>query len=192
VYAGLLAWLYFTSATTNGALSLLTNGGIIAKTYFPRLYAPLAVVAAPLVDLFLAFVVLLGLFAYFGRAPSWQIVFLPLFILVELLLSLGVGLYLAGPSVRYRDLGFGLPFVLQVLLYATPVIYPSSLVPGRYQWLLSLNPMTSVIEGFRWCLFDTAFPSASALAGGIGISSFLAVTGLFVFRRSERTVVDLF
>jgi lipopolysaccharide transport system permease protein len=191
VYGGLLPWTYFSSAAGSGVSSLLSNGGLLSKAYFPRLYAPLAVVVAPLIDLVLALVVLFGLFAWFHRAPSWHVVFLPLFILLSLLLALGISLWLSGAAVRYRDVGFGVPFVLQIWMYLTPVIYPSSLVPGRYRWLLSLNPMTAVIDGCRWSLFGHGFPRWTVLTVGLGVTFALVSSGLYFFRRTERTIVDL-
>ena len=191
VYTGVLAWTYFSSAAGSGASSILSNASILSRAYFPRLYAPLAVVTAPLVDLVLALVVLIGLFGWYAYAPSWHIVFLPLFVLLGVLLALGLSLWLSGAAVRYRDVGFGVPFVLQIWLYATPVIYPSTLVPDRYRWLLSLNPMSAVVEGFRWCFLGTGFPSAGVLGAGVGITIALVGGGLFFFRRTERTIVDM-
>ncbi len=191
VFPGVLIWTYFTSATGSGVSSVASNGSLISKAYFPRLYAPIAVVTAPLVDLVLSFAVLLGLFAWYQRAPSWQIVFLPFFLLLAVLLALSIALWLSGAAVKYRDIGFGVPFLLQIWLYATPVIYPTSLVPGHYRWLLSLNPMAGVIEGFRWSLLGSGFPSALTLGVGIAVTAVLLGTGVFVFRRSERTFADL-
>jgi lipopolysaccharide transport system permease protein len=192
VYAGLVSWTYFSSAAGGGAMALLTNGGLLSKAYFPRLYAPLAVVTAPLVDLALSLVIMFGLFGWYHRVPSWHVVFLPFFVLLSLLLALGTSLWLSGATVRYRDVGFAVPFGLQILMYATPVIYPASLVPDRYRWLLSLNPITAIVEGVRWSFFGTGFPPPSALAGGIGVTLVLVGTGVFFFRRTERTIVDMF
>jgi lipopolysaccharide transport system permease protein len=191
LYAGLLPWTYFQSALTSGSSSLLNNGPLISKAYFPRLYAPLAAVSAPLVDFVLALTVVFGLFAWFDRAPSWHVVFLPLFVLLALASGLGIALWISGPAVRYRDLGFALPFVGQIWMYATPVIYPVSLVPERFRWLLSLNPMTAVIDGARWSLLGQPAPSVTVLAASIALTVGLVCSGLFVFRRTERTIVDL-
>lgn len=191
LYAGLLPWTYFQSAVTAGSLSLLNNGPLISKAYFPRLYAPLASVCTPLVDFALGLVVMLGLFAWYKEPPSWHIVALPLFLLLGLAVALGVGLWVAGAAVRYRDVGFALPFVAQVWMYLTPVVYPVSLVPPRFHWLLALNPMTAVVEGTRWSLIGKPPPSAGALLAGVAVTAFLVVSGLFLFRRTERTIVDL-
>ena len=191
LYAGLLPWTYFQSAVTAGSLSLLNNGPLISKAYFPRLYAPLASVCTPLVDFALGLVVMLGLFAWYKEPPSWHVVALPLFLLLGLAVALGVGLWVAGAAVRYRDVGFALPFVAQVWMYLTPVVYPVSLVPPRFHWLLALNPMTAVVEGTRWSLIGKPPPSAGALLAGVAVTAFLVVSGLFLFRRTERTIVDL-
>jgi lipopolysaccharide transport system permease protein len=191
VYTGLLVWTYFASAAGNGVSAIAANGGLINKAYFPRLYAPLAVVTAPLVDFVLAVVVLLGLFGWYRRAPSWHIVFAPFFLLLVVLLALSISLWLSGASVKYRDIGFGVPFVIQIWMYVTPVIYPASFVPDRFRWLLALNPMTAPIEGFRWSLLGSGFPKGGGLAVSLGMTLFLVVTGVYFFRRSERTFADL-
>ena len=191
LYAGLLPWTYFQSAVTAGSLSLINNGPLIAKAYFPRLYAPLAAVSAPVVDFGLALLVMFGLFAWYERAPSWHIVTLPLFLLLALLIALGVGLWVSGLAVRYRDVGFALPFAAQIWMYLTPVVYPVSLVPERYHWLLALNPMTAVVDGARWSLIGKPAPAMGALVTSVAVTAFLVVSGLFLFRRTERTIVDL-
>jgi lipopolysaccharide transport system permease protein len=191
LYAGLLPWMYFQSALASGSTSLINNSALISKVYFPRLYAPLAAVAAPLVDFVLSLTVVFGLFAWFGRAPGWHLVFLPFFVVLALMTALGVGLWLSGIAVRHRDVGFALPFLGQVWMYATPVIYPLSLVPERFRWLLALNPMTAVVDGARWALLGQPIPSVTVLAASAGFTALLVFSGLFFFRRTERTIVDL-
>ncbi len=191
VYPGVILWGYFASAVTGACLSLGSNGGLLAKAYFPRLYAPLSTVTAPLTDFVLSLVVLFGLFAWYQRFPSWHTIFLPVVVLLALLIALGIGLWVTGLAVKYRDVGFAIPFLVQMWLYATPVIYPVSAVPERYRWLLSLNPMSAVVEGCRWALLDYPFPSAQITATSLGTAFVLVGVGLYIFRRSERTVVDL-
>lgn len=191
LYAGLLPWAYFQSSLTASAASLLNNGALISKAYFPRLYAPLSAVTAPLVDFALALTVLAGLFAWYRELPSWHVVFLPLFLLLGLSVALGVGLWLAGATVRYRDLAFVLPFAAQLWLYLTPVIYPLSLVPENLRWLLALNPMTAVVDGARWSLLGQQPPSVTVLAVSAGLTAVMVFFGLYFFRRTERTIVDL-
>jgi lipopolysaccharide transport system permease protein len=191
LYAGLLPWTYFQSALTSGAASLLNNGPLISKAYFPRLYAPLASTSAPLVDFVLGLAVLFGLFAWFQRVPGSQAVLLPGLVVLALLIAFGVSLWISGLAVRYRDVGYALPFVAQVWMYLTPVIYPVTLVPERLQWLLSLNPMTAVVEATRWSLLGQPAPGAGTIVASLSTTALLVLTGLFFFRRTERTIVDM-
>jgi lipopolysaccharide transport system permease protein len=190
VYAGLLPWGYFSSAVGSSSASILNNAGLISKAYFPRLYAPFSAVTAPLPDLGFSVIIVAGLFVYFRVVPSWHIVFLPFFLLLAMLTALGVGLWLSGITVRYRDAGFALPFAIQLWMYATPIIYPVSKVPPEYRWLLAINPMTSVVNGFRWCLFATNTPSPLVTAISSVVVVLTVVTGLYWFRRTELTVAD--
>jgi lipopolysaccharide transport system permease protein len=191
LFAGLLVWNYFSSALTGTASSLANNAGLLGKAYFPRVYAPLGAVTAPLVDMALALVIALGLFAWFGQWPSWHIIFLPVFILLALVAGLGVGLWLCGAVVRYRDVAFAFPYAIQLWFYATPVLYPLSRLPEPYKSLLALNPLTAVIEGFRWSLLGVASPNWTIVAVSAAISLALATAGLYYFRRTERTIVDM-
>jgi lipopolysaccharide transport system permease protein len=191
VTPGVLAFTYISTALSNTSTSLVTNANLLTKVYFPRLYVPVATTLTPVVDLLLGFLVLFGLFVYYHRAPSWHIVFLPLFFALAALIVVGVGLWLASFTARYRDAVFGVPFLVQIWQYATPVIYPTGLVPQPYRRLLDLNPFTAVVNGFRWSLLGLPFGSLIALAASVGIAVALAVSGLFVFRRTERFMVDM-
>ncbi|HET6917080.1 MAG TPA: ABC transporter permease [Acidimicrobiales bacterium] len=191
VTPGVLAFTYISTALSNTSTSLVTNANLLTKVYFPRLYVPVATTLTPVVDLLLGFLVLFGLFGYFHRAPSWHIVFLPAFFVLAALIVAGVGLWLASFTARYRDAVFGVPFLVQIWQYATPVIYPAALVPEPYRRLLDLNPFTAVVDGFRWSLLGLPFGSLTALATSLGIALALVVTGLFVFRRTERFMVDM-
>jgi lipopolysaccharide transport system permease protein len=188
---GLLPWTYFSSAFTGSASSILNSTGLLQKVYFPRVYAPLSAAVTPLIDLALTMVIAVGLFAYYQVLPSWHIVFMPFFILLALVAGLGFGLWFTGIMVRYRDAGYALPFTLQVGMYLTPVVYPSTFIPGQYRWLLALNPLTAVIEGFRWTLLDTNPPSVPTLFVSAAAGVILLVGGLYFFRRTERTIVDM-
>jgi lipopolysaccharide transport system permease protein len=192
LYAGMLVWTYVLSALPGAASALLNNAGVLGKIYFPRLYAPIGQVTAPLVDFVIAFFVVIGLFAYFGRWPSWHIVFLPLFILLAVLASLGFGIWLCGISVRYRDVPFALPFVLQLWFYVTPILYPVGRLPEPYRALIAVNPLTAVVDGFRWSLLGITRPNVGVLLVSTGVVLGVLISGLFVFRRAERTVVDMF
>jgi lipopolysaccharide transport system permease protein len=191
VFPGVIVFAYFSSVLTGTASSLLGAGGLLSKVYFPKLYAPISAATVPLIDFTFSLTIVFGLFAYYQWWPSWQIVFLPAFLLLALLAGLSVGLWLSGVSVRYRDVQFLMPYLTQSLLYLTPIIYPVTLVPERYRWLLWLNPMTAVVEGFRWSLLGTDPPGAGAIVGSLAIGGVLTIGGLFYFRRTERTIVDL-
>jgi homopolymeric O-antigen transport system permease protein len=191
LYTGLLVWTYFSSALTGTSSSLMSNAGILGKAYFPRIYAPISSVTTPLVDFLLSLVIALGLFAWFGTWPSWQVVFLPAFVALALVAGLGIGLWLCGAVVRYRDIPFALPFVIQIWFYATPILYPISKLPEPYRSLILLNPMTSVVIGFRWALLGGQPPSFGVLGVSAGLAIAVAIAGLYYFRRTERTIVDL-
>lgn len=191
VTPGILAFSYFSSAAGGGSTAVASNGSLIGKSYFPRLYAPIAVITPPLIDLALGLIVLFGLFAYYHRAPSWHIVFLPAFALLTLLFALALSLWISGAAVKYRDIAFAFPFVLQMWMWLTPVIYPASKVPARFRWLLALNPMTAVTDGFRWSLIGTPFPSARVIGVALAVTFGLLLPGLYQFRRTERTFADL-
>ena len=145
-FTALLPWNYFSQAISRSGFSLVGDSSLIRKVYFPRLIIPLAAVAAPLVDFFVSFLVLLIMMAWFGIAPSWGLLFLPLFLLLALMTALAVGLWLSALNVRYRDVGHTIPFLLQFWMYASPVAYSISLIPEKWRLLYSLNPMAGVIE----------------------------------------------
>jgi lipopolysaccharide transport system permease protein len=191
VTPAVVAFSYVSTALTNTSTSLVTNGNLITKVYFPRLYVPIATCLTPVIDFLLGFVVLLGLFVYFRRVPSWHIVFLPAFLGLAALVVIGVGLWLSSFTARYRDMVFGVPFLVQIWQYATPLIYPVTFIPPQYRWLLALNPLTAVVEGFRWSLLGLPFGSLGGLVASISIGIGVTASGLFVFRRTERYMVDL-
>jgi lipopolysaccharide transport system permease protein len=188
---GLLPWTYFSSALTGSASSILNSAGLLQKVYFPRIYAPVSAAVTPLIDFVLTMVIAFGLFVYYGVLPSWHIVFMPVFVLLALIAALGFGLWFTGIMVRYRDAGYALPFAIQLGMYLTPVVYPASFIPERYRWLLALNPVTAVVEGFRWTLLGTKPPSVVALMVSAGVGIALLIGGLYFFRRTERTIVDM-
>jgi lipopolysaccharide transport system permease protein len=191
VTPGVLAFGYVATALTNTSTSLVSNSNLITKVYFPRVYVPLSTAITPLVDFAIGLLVLLGLFAYYRRAPSWHIVFLPAFLGLAVIVVVGVGLWISSFTARYRDAVFGVPFLVQIWQYATPVIYPVTFIPPAYRWLLALNPFTAVVAGFRWSLLGEPFGSLVGLAASIAIGVGLTVCGLYVFRRTERIMVDM-
>ena len=183
--------LYFTQALTRGGAGLVSHAGMITKVYFPRLLIPLAAVVTPLVDLAITFVILIGLMAWLDFAFTWRALTVPLFLLLAVMTALAVSLFLSALHVKYRDVGNLIPFVTQVWMYASPVIYPSSIVPDRWRTLYSLNPMVGVIEGFRWALLGTQAPDGVMLSvSATAVATMLAV-GVVYFRRTERTFADV-
>jgi lipopolysaccharide transport system permease protein len=195
VYAGLLPWNYFAGSLARSGTSLVDSRNLITKVYFPRLTVPLSGVLSGLVDFAAGFVVLIVLMLLYGIVPNSAIVLLPAFLLLAMLTALGFGLWLSALNVRYRDIGYVIPFLIQIWLYLTPVIYSVSLIPEQFQFLLGLNPMTSVVAGFRWALLGQAPASdySPLWIFGLSIVSMIVVliTGLMFFSRTERTFADI-
>jgi len=190
-YTALLPWTYFSQALTRGGGGLVGSANLISKVYFPRLMIPLSSVLTPAVDFLLSFVILLGLMVWYGIAPTWGVFALPLFMLLALMTALAVGLLLSPLHVRYRDVGYIIPFLAQFWMYASPVIYPVSLIPERWRLLYSLNPMVGVIEGFRWALLGKASPDFGVMAVSTIVVVALLFSGLVFFKRMERTFADV-
>lgn len=191
VYAGLLPWTYFATSLTQSSASVVGNQNLVTKVYFPRLLMPLAAVSVPAVDFLISFSVLIVMMFFYGIVPGLQVLLLPLFLALALLVALGIGLWLSALNVRYRDIPYVIPFMTQIWMFASPVIYPVSFVPERWQWLLSLNPMTGVIEGFRWGLLGGASPRPLLIVLSAVAGVLLTVTGLAYFRKVEQSFADL-
>jgi lipopolysaccharide transport system permease protein len=191
VFAGLLPWTYFASCLTQSSLSVVGNASLVTKVYFPRLIMPLASIAVPIIDFLVAFSLLIGLFLYYGRTPHWHAVVTPVFLGMALMTALGVGLWLSALNVRYRDVPYTVPFLAQLWLFASPVIYPVTLIPDRWQWLLALNPMTGVIDGFRWAVLGRGVPHYTVFATSAGVAVALVLGGLWYFKRVERRFADV-
>jgi lipopolysaccharide transport system permease protein len=191
VFAALLPWTYFNQALTRGGTGLVSNPTSLTKVYFPRLIVPLSAAAAPLVDFMLSLVILLGLMAWYGVAPTWGALALPFFILLALATALAVALLLSPLHAQYRDVGHMVPFLAQFWMYASPVIYPVSLIPEQWRLLYSLNPMVGVIEGFRWALLGKATPDFGVIGVSAVVVLILLAIGLVSFKRAERTLVDV-
>jgi len=191
VLTGLALWFYFTNSVNLTSNSLVSNAPLITKVYFPRLAVAISPLLAGLVDLVLALLLVVGAMAWYGVAPGPQLVLLPFFVLLAFLTALGAGLALSALNVKYRDIRYVVPFVMQIWLYASPVAYPSSLVHGTYRTLYSLNPMTGVIDGFRWCLLDVEAPRTGSLLVSIGAALALVVGGAIYFARTERGFADV-
>jgi len=190
-FAALLPWQLFAYALSESSNSLVSNQNLITKVYFPRLVIPMSAVLAGLVDFAVAFVILLGMMRYYGIVPTAAIALLPLFVLLAVATALAVGLWLSALNVKYRDVRYTIPFLTQFWLFATPVAYPSTLVPERWRALYGLNPMAGVVEGFRWALLGKSQGPGPLLAVSVGAVVVLLVGGLIYFRRMESTFADI-
>jgi lipopolysaccharide transport system permease protein len=195
VMAGMMPWNYFASSLTRSSGSVVASSNLVTKVYFPRLIIPMAGVLAGLVDFLIVSLALGGLMAIYRVAPTANIVLLPLFLLLAMVTAFGFGLWLSALNVRYRDVNWLMPFLIQVWMYLTPVVYSSALLPERYRPYLALNPMTGVVEGFRWALFGesmgSAAPGGIMFAISIGIAVLVLLSGLVYFRRTEKTFADV-
>jgi lipopolysaccharide transport system permease protein len=189
VFAGLALWMYFSNAANAGAESLVQYRDLVTKVYFPRLLAPLAAILPGLIDLGISLLAVGVFMVVFGVAPSIAIVFLPLWILLTVLVTFGVALWLSALNARYRDVRNALAFLLQIWLFATPVVFPSTLVHGGWRFLLALNPVAGLVEVFRWSLIGTPAPGAWVLVS-FTIGFFVLLSGLVYFARVQRRFAD--
>lgn len=190
-YAALVPWTFFANGLSQSSNSLVGNANLIKKVYFPRLAVPIATVFSEMVDFLLAFVILLGMMLYYGIIPTLNTLWLPLFLLLAVSTSLGVGLWLAALNVQFRDVRYVVPFITQFWMFATPIVYPSSLLPEPWRTLYGLNPMVGVVEGFRWALLGTSTAPGAIIAVSSMASLILLVGGACYFRRMEKTFADV-
>jgi lipopolysaccharide transport system permease protein len=184
-------WQFFSYALTQSSNSVVNEQRLLTKVYFPRLIIPMAPVLSGMVDFGVSFLLLLGMMMYYGVYPHAAVLLLPAFILMAVAAALAVGLWLSALNAIYRDVRYTIPFLTQFWLFATPVAYPASIVPERWQWLYGLNPMVGVIEGFRWTLLGGGQPVWTAVAVSFAVVGVLLVGGLFYFRRMEKTFADV-
>ena len=190
-FCALLPWGLFAQALTESSNSLVANERLITKVYFPRLIIPISAVLGGLIDFAIAFVILLLMMVYYGIRPTWAIVMLPAFLLLAIMTALGVGLWLSALNVKYRDVRYTITFLVQFWLLATPVAYPSSIVPARWRPLFGLNPMAGVVEGFRWALLGKSEGPGVLLAVSIVVVILILIGGLYYFRRMEAEFADV-
>lgn len=195
-YAALVPWTFFANGITMSSNSLVGSTNLIKKIYFPRLVIPIATVIAGVVDFVLAFIVLLGMMLFFGIAPTSNVIFLPFFLIIAFITALGVGLWLSAMNVQFRDIRYTVPFLVQFWMFASPVVYTSSMIENEtLRTLYGLNPMVGVIEGFRWALLGGASPDTAPPGPMLLVSSVVAVvflvSGLYYFRRMEKTFADV-
>lgn len=190
-YTALLPWQLFAFALTNSSNSLINSQNLISKVYFPRLIIPLASTLAGVIDFAFAFLVLLGMMAYYRMVPTTAIAYLPLFLILALLSALAVGIWLSALSVEYRDVRYIVPFLTQFWMYATPIAYSSSLIPENWRLLYGLNPMTGVVEGFRWALLGMQTSGGIMIAVSAAVVVVMFISGLYYFRRMENNFADV-
>jgi len=190
-FAAILPWSLFARSLERSTLSVVTEGGLIKKVYFPRLIIPISATFINLVDFAIGFLILIGMMVWYHVVPYWTVVFLPLFVAVALLTALSVSLWLSALNVKYRDVASIVPLMTQLWMFASPVLYPASLVPESIRWFYGLNPMAGVIEGFRWTLLGKAPPDWTMVGVSLGVVTTLLLGGVMFFRRVERTFADV-
>jgi lipopolysaccharide transport system permease protein len=187
----LLPWTYFSQAVTRSGAALVGNANLVSKVYFPRILLPLSMIVAPLVDFALSLLLLFGLLIYAGIPLSWKVITLPLFIFVAMLTAMGVSLFISAANVKYRDVGHSVPFLMQIWMFVSPIVYPVSLVPEKWRWLYGLNPMAGVIEGFRWALLGKTVPDVAVMTVSTLVFFVFLLAGVAYFRQMERQFADV-
>lgn len=190
-FAGLVPWNFFANGLSHCSDSLVTSANLIKKVYFPRLAIPVSTVLAGLVDFSISFLVMLCLITYYGIPLSWKILWIPAFLLLAVTTALGVGLWLSALNVKFRDVRYTVPFLIQIWMYGTPIAYPSSLLPEHWRLIYGLNPMAGVVEGFRWCLLNAKTEPGPMIAVSALASLTILITGSFFFRRTEKQFADV-
>lgn len=192
VYSAMLPWQFFASSVSESSNSLIDNTQLITKVYFPRIIIPISSVVTSSIDFLVSFVILIFLMVYFRFTPSWNILFLPVFLLIAFLTATGVGLYITALNAKYRDFRYIIPFIVQFGLYISPVGFSSSIVPERYRLLYSMNPMVGVIDGFRWAILGgKSTLHLQGLLMSIGVMIFFLILGIYKFRKMEKTFADI-
>ena len=187
----LLPWTYFSQAVTRAGGALVSNANLVSKIYFPRILLPLSTVIAPLVDFVLSLVLVFGLLVYAGIPLTWKLATLPIFILIAMISALGVSLVVSATNVKYRDVGHAIPFVMQIWMFVSPIVYPVSLVPEQWRFLYGLNPMAGVIEGFRWAVLGQTAPDPTVMAASFVVFVVFLLVSLVYFRQMERQFADV-
>lgn len=190
-FAGLVPWTFFANGMSQASNSLVGSSHLITKVYFPRLIIPISTVLSGIVDFCLGFLVLLAVMAFHGVVPGWKILYLPAFLSLALITSLGIGLWLSALNVQYRDVRYTVPFLSQLWMFATPIVYPSSLLSEPWRTIYGLNPMVGVVEGFRWALLNSSSDPGPMIWVSVGVALFLLVSGAIFFRKMESSFADV-
>lgn len=191
IMVGMSAWGFFSYVLSQAGNSIIGAQNLVTKVYFPRLVIPVSRSITGLIDLFIGLLLFSIICLAYGFVPPVQILYLPLVILPVVLLALAAGIWISALSIRFRDVQYMVPFIVQIGLYATPIAYPVSFVPDEWRWLLYLNPMTSLMECMRWCMLGTPLPDAAYLIAGVAVTLFLFLSGLAFFKRVENQIADI-
>lgn len=190
-FSGLVPWAFFQYGITQAANSVVSNSNLVTKVYFPRILIPLSAIAAGFVDFIVAFVVFLGIMVIYGYTPTINVLFLPVLVLLTFLAAFGVGVWLAGINAFFRDVRHTMSFLVQLWLFLTPIAYPTGLLDRYWQLIYAVNPMVGVVEGFRWALLDVGEAPSSLILVSTSVSLFLVTTGIWFFKKVERTFADV-
>jgi len=190
-FSALVPWIYFSSTVTNAGMSLVANSGLLTKIYFPRIILPAAAALSNLVDFLISSVFVVGFIVYYRIPVGWNLLLWPVLVVLLILLALSLGMFFAALNVKYRDIKYALPFFIQLLLFATPIIYPASMIPERFQWLLALNPLSSLIEVFRYVVVPNRSVDWNSLGISVAITGALYVAGVAYFKSTEKAMADL-
>lgn len=194
-FAALLPWLYFAGSLTRSSTTLVGSANLISKVFFPRMVIPIAGVLSGIVDFLVSLIVLIGMMLFYKIIPTWNLLLLPVFLFLAMLTALGFGLWFSALNVRFRDVNHLVPFIIEIWKYATPVIYGATLIPERFRFLLGLNPMTGVVEGFRWAILGSkyveSFDPGPLFFISISITLVVLISGVIFFRNTERTFADI-
>jgi len=190
IFVALTPWTLFSEGLTRSATGMVINASIITKVYFPRLIIPISGILSPLVDFLITFTLLLFMMAYYGYYPTITAITIPLLVLLTIITSFSIGLWISSFNIKYRDFQQTIPFLIQVMLYASPIVYPIATIPAKYHLIYGINPMVGVIEGFRWALLGTRFPVIE-LCTSIIVVTILLIGGLFYFKKTEQYFADV-
>jgi lipopolysaccharide transport system permease protein len=190
-FAAMVPWNYFSNILTESSNALIANKNMLSKVYFPRLVLPLASVFSKLIDFGIAFLVMIGLFMYYGFVPSVNVIYLPIILIILIMSSLGVGMILSAMAIQYRDVQYAMSFMVRILMYSVPVVYSINIIPQKWVYVYALNPMVGVIEGMRAAFLGTKAMPWDLIVIGAGVSLILFIYGAFYFRKMENTVADI-
>lgn len=190
-FSALLPWIFFSSTLSNAGMSLVSNAGLLTKIYFPRIILPATAALVSFVDFLIGSVMLVGFIIYYQIPLGWNLLLWPVLVVPLMLLALGVGMFLAALNVKYRDIKYAIPFGIQLWMYLTPIIYPTSMVPERFQWLLALNPLSGLIETFRYALAPNRTVDWSLLLPSLVMTVVVFVVGVAYFKQTEKAFADI-